>query len=279
MKNFLRTTSVITGLALLLAGCGTSGGGEQQPAGGNAAPAGNQAAEPNLLDQIKAEGKIKIGTEGTYSPFTFHDPSGQLTGFDVDVATEVAKRMGVEPVFMETQWDAMFAGLDSKRFDLIANEVGIRPDRQEKYDFSEPYSASQGVLVVHKDNNEITDFSQIKGLKAAQTLTSNWSQKAKDSGAQIVATETLTQAVDLVATKRVDVVINDALSVYDYLKQKPDMPVKVVAKYDTNMKNGFMFRKGNPELIEAVNKAIDEMIKDGTYQKISEKWFGVNILE
>jgi cystine transport system substrate-binding protein len=273
----LFTFATIASLLVLLTGCGSSGN-QAAPA---PAPAPSASSEPakqqSLLDKIKAEGKIKIGTEGTYAPFTFHDQSGKLTGFDIEVVTEIAKRLGVEPEFMETQWDAMFAGLDAERFDVIANEVSIRPDRQEKYDFSDPYIVSSAVLVVHKDNNTVKDFKDIKGLKAAQTLTSNLTDIARKNGAEIVGVEGFNQAIDLLASKRVDVTINDGLSVLDLLKQKPDTPIKIVAKDPNGSKNGFMFRKGNPELVEAFNKALDDMKKDGTYLKISEKWFGADV--
>lgn len=124
--------------------------------GGMLAGCGQNEKENDLFAQIKEKGELKIGTEGTYPPFTFHDETGELTGFDVEIAKEVAKRLGVKPVFVETQWDAMFAGLDAKRFDMIANQVGIRPDRQEKYDFSDPYITSAAVLVVHKENQQRT---------------------------------------------------------------------------------------------------------------------------
>ena len=125
------------------------------------------------MESYLSEQKVLI------APFTFHDPSGNLTGFDVEIATEVAKRLGVKPEFKETQWDAIFAGLDAKRFDMIANQVGIRPDRQEKYDFSDPYITSAAVLITHKDNNEVKAFEDIKGLNSAQSLTSNYGDMAK----------------------------------------------------------------------------------------------------
>ncbi|WP_139492433.1 amino acid ABC transporter substrate-binding protein [Brevibacillus dissolubilis] len=268
-----RASLLLTSLSLVLAlaGCGS---GQQA---GDTAQAPEPQQQQNLLEKVKAEGKLVIGTEGTYAPFTFHDASDQLTGFDVEIAREIAKRLGVEPVFMETQWDAMFAGLDSKRFDMIANEVGIRPDRQEKYDFSKPYITSSAVLVVHKDNTTVKDFADIKGLKAAQSLTSNLTDIAKTNGAEIVGVEGFNQAIDLLASKRVDVTINDGLSVLDLLHQKPDTPIKIAAKHPDGSYNGMMFRKGNPELVEAVNKALDEMMQDGTYLKISEKWFGADV--
>ncbi|PEQ95992.1 amino acid ABC transporter substrate-binding protein [Bacillus sp. AFS006103] len=233
----------------------------------------------DLLKSIKDKGTLLIGTEGTYPPFTFHDTSGNLTGFDVDLATEVAKRIGVKPDFKETQWDAMFAGLDAKRFDMIANEVGIRPDRQKKYDFSDPYITSAGVLIAHKDNDKVKAFEDIKGLNAAQSMTSNYADMAKKYGAKIVGVDGFQQAVELLAQKRVDVTINDKLSFLDYKKQKPDAPIKVVATANDASSSGFMFRKKSDTLVDEVNKALKEIVDDGTYKKISEKWFGEDVLK
>jgi len=238
-----------------------------------------KADDQDLLAKVKDDGKLLIGTEGTYAPFTFHDESGNLTGFDVEISTEVAKRLGVEPEFKETQWDALFAGLDAKRFDMIANQVGIRPDRQEKYDFSDPYITSAAVLITHKDNNEVKAFEDIKGLNAAQSLTSNYGEMAKKFGASLVSVEGFTQSVELLASKRVDVTINDRISYLDYIKQRPDAPIKVVDTSEEASASGLMFRKNSDTLVEAVNKALTEMIDDGTYKKISEKWFGEDVLK
>jgi len=238
-----------------------------------------EKADNDLLKKVKDDGTLLIGTEGTYPPFTYHDPSGNLTGFDVELATEVAKRIGVKPEFKETQWDAMFAGLDAKRFDMIANEVGIRPDRQEKYDFSDPYITSAGVLIAHKDNEKVKSFEDIKGLNAAQSMTSNYADMAKKYGAKIVGVDGFQQAVELLAQKRVDVTINDKLSFLDYKKQKPDAPIKVVATANDASSSGFMFRKKSDTLVDEVNKALKEIVDDGTYKKISEKWFGEDVLK
>ncbi|MFB3161203.1 amino acid ABC transporter substrate-binding protein [Neobacillus sp. 179-J 1A1 HS] len=235
--------------------------------------------DQDLLAKVKDDGKLLIGTEGTYAPFTFHDESGNLTGFDVEIATEVAKRLGVDPEFKETQWDAIFAGLDAKRFDMIANQVGIRPDRQEKYDFSDPYITSAAVLIVHKDNNEVKNFEDIKGLNAAQSLTSNYGDLAKKNGANLVSVEGFTQSVELLASKRVDVTINDRISFLDYTKQRPDAPIKIAATSEDASASGLMFRKGSDKLVAEVNKALTEMVEDGTYKKISEKWFGEDVLK
>jgi L-cystine transport system substrate-binding protein len=227
----------------------------------------------DLLTQVKDSGELKIGTEGTYAPFTFNDKEGNLTGFDVELAEEVAKRLGVKAKFFETQWDAMFAGLDAKRFDMIANEVGIRPDREKEYYFSQPYITSSGALVV-KSDAKIKSFEDIKGLKAAQSLTSNYGDIAKKYEAELVGVEGFTQAIQLIETNRADVTINDKLSIQNYLKETGDTKVKIAALENDASDSGFMFRKDDDSLVKAVDKALDEIKEDGTYDKIVEKWFG-----
>jgi L-cystine transport system substrate-binding protein len=268
-KNLTVVFALLLSMMMILSACG----GKEKKS--------NQTAKKNgdLLQTIKDKGTILIGTEGTYAPFTFHDASGKLTGFDVEIAREVAKRMGVKAEFKETQWDAMFAGLDAKRFDMIANEVGIKPDRQKKYDFSDPYITSKAVLVTHKDNTKVKSFKDIKGLNAAQSMTSNYADMARSFGANIVGVEGFTQAVELISSKRADVTINDKPPVLDYLKQKPNAPIKIVATSDNASVSGFMFRKNNHTLVDAVNKALKDMIADGTYAKISKKWFGEDVLK
>ena len=230
-----------------------------------------------LLDKVKKAGVIKIGTEGTYAPFTYYDSSGTLTGFDIDIANEIANRLGVKAEYVETKWDGMFAGLDAERFDAIANQVGIKAERQEKYDFSDSYIVSKAVLIVNKDNTDIKTFDNLKGKKSAQSLTSNLADIARKYGAEIVQSDGFNQSIDLLTSKRVDATVNDSLSFYDLNKQKPDLGVKIVAEYENADKCGIMFRKNNKELVDAVNKALADMKSDGTYLKISEKWFGTDV--
>lgn len=155
------------------AACG-SNNTDKTATGGNtpaeptaAATEGAASGEQNSLEAVKASGKLRIGTEGTYAPFTFHDADGKLTGFDVEIAEEVTKRLGVKPEFIETQWDGIFAGMDAKRFDVIFNEVSITDERKVKYDFSDPYIVSKAVLIVPEDNQDIKTFADLKGKKPA----------------------------------------------------------------------------------------------------------------
>jgi cystine transport system substrate-binding protein len=282
----MKRTSLLTLLLALtmvfLAACGNNSNTASNAPNAPAAPADDNTevskpAEQNSLETIKANGKIRIGTEGTYAPFTFHDKDGKLTGFDVEIAEEVSKRLGVEPEFLETQWDGIFAGLDAGRFDVVFNEVTKRADREEKYDFSDTYIVSKAVLLVHEDNNEIKKLADLKGKTSAQSLTSNLTDIAKENGAEVVGTDGFNQAIDLLLTKRVDATINDGLSFLDLKKQKPDVKIKVVDETTEASQNGALFQKGNEELVQAVNDALSAMKSDGTYLTISEKYFGADV--
>ncbi|WP_342322626.1 amino acid ABC transporter substrate-binding protein [Kosakonia sp. BYX6] len=229
------------------------------------------------LAKIQSAGVLKIGTEGTYPPFTFHNASGTLEGFDVEIGQEIAKRLKVNAQFVEGKWDGLIAGIDANRYDAVINQVGITPERQKKYDFSEPYIASKAVLIVNTKNSDIKSFDDLKGKKSAHSLTSNYAQIARKYGADIVATDGFNQSVDLVVQGRADATINDNLSYLDFKKHKPAAPVKIVAAQSDAEKSGVLIRKGNPELKAAIDKALEEIKADGTYERISQKYFGADV--
>ncbi|URK86777.1 amino acid ABC transporter substrate-binding protein [Rhizobium sp. RCAM05350] len=239
---------------------------------------GSAVAGENL-EAVKSAGALKIGTEGTYAPFTYHDESGKLVGFDVEIGEAVAKKLGVKAEFLEGKWDGLIAGLDANRYDAVINQVGITEERKKKYDFSEPYIASKAVLIVKADNADIKDFPDLKGKNAAQSLTSNFGKLAQASGAELVGTDGFDQSIQLVLTGRADATINDSLSFLDFKKKKPDAPVKIAAEQANADYSGIIVRKGEPELLEAINKALVDIKADGTYDAISQKYFGADVSE
>jgi cystine transport system substrate-binding protein len=230
------------------------------------------------LAHIKSSGAIRIGTEGTYAPFSFHDASG-LTGFDVDIGRAIAQRLGVKAEFVEGKWDGLIAGLDVKRYDAVINQVGITDARKVKYDFSDPYISSQAVLIVRTDNTSIKSFNDLKGKRSANTLTSNFGKLAQKYGAEVVPVQGFNESIDLLLSGRVDATINDNLSFLDFQKQKPNAKVKAVASDKTAefSQSGVLVRKGNADLVAAINKALADIKADGTYKKISEKYFGTDV--
>lgn len=253
-------------------------------AAGSAAGAESKTEETvkdtdDSLQKIKDSGVLRIGTEGTYAPYSYHDENGNLIGFDVEIAELVAERLGVKPEFIETKWDAMIAGLDADRFDIIVNQVGITEERQEKYDFSEPYTYIHGALIVAKDNDTIKTFDDIKGKKSAQTLTSNWGKTAEEYGAELVGVDGFDQSVELVESGRADLTINSEVALYDYLKQKPDAGIKKVALSDDPSIVGIPVPKGETSLYEAINQTILDLKQEGKLKEVSEKYFGTDITQ
>ncbi|MFQ3543024.1 amino acid ABC transporter substrate-binding protein [Halobacillus rhizosphaerae] len=273
MKRLL-SLAVLLMIAIFLSACGDDSSSQND---GSSDSSSSDNSEQSTLAKVKDSGKLLIGTEGTYRPYTYHDESGDLTGFDVEIAREVADRIGVKPVFKETKWDSMFAGLNAKRFDMVANEVGITKDRKKKYAFSDSYIQSSAVVVTNKDNSSIKDFSDLKGVKTAQSLTSNYADIARENGADITEVDGFNSAMQLLASGRIEATVNDRLSVLDYKKQRPDAPVKIAARKDEASESGLLFRQGNEELVQAANKALKDMKDDGTYLKIAKKWFGEDV--
>jgi cystine transport system substrate-binding protein len=231
------------------------------------------------LAQIKSAGVFKVGTEGTYAPFTYHDESGKLTGFDVDIASAIAQRLGVKPEFVEGKWDGLIAGLDVNRYDAVINEVSVTDARKAKYDFSTPYITTRAVLIVRSDNTTVKTFDDLKGKKSANTLTSNFGKIAKDHGADVVPVQGFNESVDLLTSGRVDATVNDSLSFLDFKKHKPDAQVKVVATDSSSDadQSAVLLRKGDPALVAAIDKALADIKADGTYAKISAKYFGKDV--
>ncbi|WP_435742214.1 amino acid ABC transporter substrate-binding protein [Nocardioides sp. SYSU DS0663] len=266
----LLLTTALASAALALAGCGGSGGASGSDSGSPAAG--------SSLEQVQEEGVITVGTEGTYRPFTFHEGgSGDLTGYDVEVMEAVAEELGVEVEFEETQWDAIFAGLQAGRFDVIANQVSITPEREEEYAFSQPYTVSPGVVVVNEGDDSIDSFDDLAGKTTAQSLTSNWYELAKESGADIENVEGWAQAVTLLQQGRVDATINDKLTFLDWEQTEGDTGLEIAAETEDEARNAFAFRQGSDELVAAVDEALETLREDGTLAEISEKYFGDDV--
>lgn len=260
--------------AVVLAACGGEGSNSA-----SSTPAQSSAASGSLIERINNKGTITVGTEGTYAPFTYHDKDGKLTGYDVEVTRAVADKLGVKVEFKETQWDSMMAGLKAGRFDVVANQVGLTsPERQATFDKSEPYSWSGAVLVARKDSN-IKSIEDIKGVKTAQSLTSNYGEKAKAAGAELVPVDGLAQSLTLIEQKRADATLNDELAVLDYLKKNPNAGVKIVwsAPADEKVGSGLIVNKGNDEALAKFSTAMNELKADGTLKKLGEQFFGKDI--
>ena len=222
---------------------------------------------------------VKVGTEGTYPPFSFHDQkTNDLTGYDIDVIKAVAKKAGWKLQFVETTFDAIFAALDADRIDVIANQVTLNPERKAKYLFGTTYTYSRGVLVVKKGRDDIKSLKDLKGKTTAQSITTNYAKLAKASGAKVQGVEGFSQAAALLTQGRVDALINDNIAVLDYLATTGSDKIEIVGDAgDEVNEQAFTFRKDDTELQQEANDAYAALKADGTIAKISEKYFKTDV--
>ena len=236
-------------------------------------------AADNLLEQVKHHGTLVVGLEGTYPPFSFQGEDGKLTGFEVDFANALAEHLGVKAKLNPTKWDGMLASLDSKRIDVVINQVTISDERKKKYDFSTPYTVS-GIQALVKKGNEgtITKPEDLKGKKVGVGLGTNYEQWLRDN-VQGVDVRTYdddpTKYQDL-RVGRINAILVDRLAALDLVKKTNDTLAVAGAPF-SRQEAGVAVRKGNEDLVEAINKGIAEMQKDGSLAKLSEKWFGADV--
>jgi cystine transport system substrate-binding protein len=240
---------------------------------------GKTSTEDDQLAQIKKNGKIVFAMEGTWAPWTYHDESGELVGFDTEVGKLIAAKLGVEAEFVEGEWDGLFAGLDVGRYDAVINGVEITDERAEKYDFTEPYAYIRTALVVGTDNDDIQSFEDLDGKTTANSFNSTYMLLAEDYGAECKNVDSLSETMDMVLSGRVDATLNAEVSIYDYLSEHPDAAIKIVALTDDASKVSIPLRKGDSSasLKTAIDQAIKELRESGELAAVSEKYFGSDI--
>ena len=277
-RTFISLMSVMAAAGVLtLAGCSSNSGSSAAASGAASSAASTGAADQ--LAAIQTNGKLVVALEGAWQPWSYHDESDTLVGYDVEVSRAIAEKLGVEPEYVESDWDSLFAGLDAGRFDIVCNGVEVTDERAKTYDFTTPYGYIHTALAVRKDNEDIKSFEDLKGKTTANSLASTYMELAESYGATVQGIDTLEETIQLLTAGRIDATLNADVSFYDYLNVHPDADFKLVAQTEDASHVAIPVRKGDDSasLLEALNTAIEELRADGTLKALGEKYFGQDI--
>ena len=277
-RTFISLMSVMAAAGVLaLAGCSSNSGSSAAASGAASSAASTGAADQ--LAAIQTNGKLVVALEGAWQPWSYHDESDTLVGYDVEVSRAIAEKLGVEPKYVESDWDSLFAGLDAGRFDIVCNGVEVTDERAKTYDFTTPYGYIHTALAVRKDNEDIKSFEDLKGKTTANSLASTYMELAESYGATVQGIDTLEETIQLLTAGRIDATLNADVSFYDYLNVHPDADFKLVAQTEDASHVAIPVRKGDDSasLLEAINTAIEELHADGTLKTLGEKYFGQDI--
>ncbi len=282
-RTFISMMGIMAAAGVLtLAGCSSNNSSSAASSTASSAAsdgASSAAAANDLLSTIQNRGTLIVALEGAWQPWSYHDESDTLVGYDVEVSRAIAEKLGVEPEYVESDWDSLFAGMDAGRYDLVCNGVEITEERSKTYDFTAPYGYIHTALAVKKDNDTITSFEDLNGKTTANSLASTYMELAESYGATVQGIDTLEETIQLLTAGRIDATLNADVSFYDYLNVHPDADFKIVAQTEEASHVAIPLRKGDEtaSLLEAINNAIDELRADGTLTELSERYFGQDI--
>lgn len=274
-RNFISLMAVLAAAGALSA-CGSSSSAAGASSAASTAASGEAA---DRLEAARQRGTLIVALEGAWSPWCYHDDTDTLVGYDVEVSRAIAEHLGLEPEYVEGEWDGLFAGLDAGRYDIVCNGVEVTEERAKSYDFSEPYAYIHTALAVRSDNTDITSFEDLAGKTTANSIASTYMTLAESYGAEVLGVDTLDETIQMLLSGRVDATLNADVSFYDYLNVHPDAQFKIVAQtQDASHVCIPVKNDGNSDaLLAAINEAIESLRADGTLTEISEKYFGSDI--
>lgn len=236
-------------------------------------------ARADDLEKVKAAGELRIAMSGQYPPFNFVNEQNEVVGFDASIGKAIAERMGLKPQLITTPFDGIIAGLRTGKFDTVVGSMTITPEREKAVDFVGPYyHAGRAVFV--KEDSPFQSLDELKGKTLGVTLGETHEKWAREQGDWTIRTyKGLPELMLELNSGRVDAIAVDNIPVMVAIKETGQK----LRKLDTpdieggSVAIGIAIRKDNPELKAAMQKALDEIMADGTYEKISMEWVGSDI--
>ena len=256
-------------------------GGGNKAASNNTAENNTSAAEDNSLQKVKDAGKLVLGLDDTFAPMGFRDENGEVVGFDIDLAREVANRLGVELEIKPIEWSSSILSLNKGDVDVLWNGVTINEARKQQINFSKPYLNNRLVIVKAIDDNTINSKDDLRGKVLGVQVGSNDEALTADPSSknakEIRRYDVNVNAFLDLQAKRIDAVIIDEVAAQYYISEKKAPFVVVDNTPLTEELYGIGFRKSDAQLLAEVDKILDDMRADGKAAEISQKWFAKDI--
>lgn len=222
--------------------------------------------------ELLVPGKLSAATEGTYPPFSMRAPSGELDGLEIRIMSEVAKRLGLEYEPVLVKWESVLIGLEADQYDIISVAMDITEERQKAVTFADGWLESGGRVIV-REGSDITTPADIAGHPVGGLVASNWTRIAEDLGGAVKAYKAESDAVQDLVNGNVDAIVTDAVAA-GYTIKASNLPLVMLEEPVSSIQKGFAIKKGKPNLTAAVNKALADMIADGTYARLTTDLVG-----
>mgnify|MGYP001490973758 CR=1 FL=1 len=240
-------------------------------------------SKEDSYEKLEEKGYIVMGLDDTFAPMGFRDDKGELVGFDVDLAREVFKRAGFKVEFQPIDWSMKETELNSGNIDVIWNGYSINDERKEKVAFTQAYLENKQIIMTLADST-INSKEDLKDKKVAVQNGSSTLEAINNepevvetfAGGEPVLFDTNHEAIMDLEAGRADAVVSDEVLARYYIKQKNPKDYKILEEDFGEEEYGIGLRKEDKKLLDKINNVLDEMKKDGSYEKIYEKWFQGN---
>lgn len=228
-----------------------------------------------------AADKLKMGIEAAYPPFNNKDASGQVVGFDKDIGDALCAKMKVECEVVTSDWDGIIPALNAKKFDFLVSSLSITDERKQAVDFTEPYYSNKLQFIAPKNTEFKTDKDSLKGKTIGTqraTLAGTWLEDTYGDAIKVNLYDTQENAYLDLTSGRVDGILADKYANYDWLKSDAGKNYEFKGDpVEESDKIGIAVRKGDNDLRNKLNAALKEIVADGTYKKINDKYFPFSI--